>query len=624
MLIDADTAKERVLTRLADGARVVDAMTSVGRKYETYRDWRKHDPRFKEQSDAIRAHRASIRADGQIDVPEFPEFAETYLHQPLGDPHWRIWDVINGREPRDMHPSMAYVQGRPDRVVVNIPPEFGKSTTWTINYVTWRIHKDPNVRAIIVSKSLPMAKKFLGAIKYRLTSSQYREMHMRWAPDGQWKDPDGSWTTTEIYVAGRGSGEKDPTVQALGLGGQIYGARADLIILDDTVTLANVGQYEGQIDWLSQEVITRLPEDGTGLMFVLGTRVAPIDLYAKLKSDDFKNWDGKPVYTYLSQPAVLQTAPHPKDWVTLWPRIRKADGTIEDKWIGERLASRKASMRDDRMWSLVYQQQDVADFSTFPPAAVAASCNGRRRPGPMSKAAMGHRVDQSALWVVGGLDPATVGHTAALVYGVDRQTHRRYVLDGFNEAGTTPAGMRSMIKDFTTKYTIQKWVVERNAFQRFLTQDEELRMWLASHGCILREHYTTSNKWDEDFGVASIAPLFLSCVDEVINDNGTTYRRRPDGGMIELPSRQFCYPVEQLCEQLVTWQPDAPKAQKTDLVMALWFCEIAARDYIGVVGDTRRTHATSPLLSRFHASQQTVINLNDLEDEILGRKLVDG
>ncbi len=42
-----------------------------------------------------------------------------------------------------------------------------------------------------------------------------------------------------IYIE-RESNEKDPTLQALGIGGQIYGARADLIILDDCVTLSNL------------------------------------------------------------------------------------------------------------------------------------------------------------------------------------------------------------------------------------------------------------------------------------------------------------------------------------------------------------------------------------------------
>lgn len=55
-----------------------------------------------------------------------------------------------------------------------------------------------------------------------------------------------------FYLGGdaRNSSEKDPTLQALGMGGQIYGARADLIILDDVITTANAHEWEKQLDWL--------------------------------------------------------------------------------------------------------------------------------------------------------------------------------------------------------------------------------------------------------------------------------------------------------------------------------------------------------------------------------------
>lgn len=70
------------------------------------------------------------------------------------------------------------------------------------------------------------------------------------------------------------------------------------------VTLDSAAQWEKQIDWLTQEVITRLPENGEGQCLIMGTRVAPIDLYGKLKSGEFRDWDGTPVWSYLGQPAV--------------------------------------------------------------------------------------------------------------------------------------------------------------------------------------------------------------------------------------------------------------------------------------------------------------------------------
>ncbi len=66
-----------------------------------------------------------------------------------------------------------------------------------------------------------------------------------------------------IYLgAGRDSGEKDPTVQALGFGSQIYGARADLIILDDVVMNANAMSGRSKLNGFKKK-LSRV-WDGTG------------------------------------------------------------------------------------------------------------------------------------------------------------------------------------------------------------------------------------------------------------------------------------------------------------------------------------------------------------------------
>ncbi|MCL5460341.1 hypothetical protein M3M33_17015, partial [Loigolactobacillus coryniformis] len=63
----------------------------------------------------------------------------------------------------------------------------------------------------------------------------------------------------------------------MGIGGQIYGARADLVILDDCVVLGNSAEWEKQMTWLNIEVASRLGP--AGKLLVVGTRVAPVDLY---------------------------------------------------------------------------------------------------------------------------------------------------------------------------------------------------------------------------------------------------------------------------------------------------------------------------------------------------------
>ena len=53
-----------------------------------------------------------------------------------------------------------------------------------------------------------------------------------------------------IYISddSRDSGEKDPTIQALGIRAHVYGARADLVIMDDCVDMTNAAEYEKQIE----------------------------------------------------------------------------------------------------------------------------------------------------------------------------------------------------------------------------------------------------------------------------------------------------------------------------------------------------------------------------------------
>ncbi len=72
--------------------------------------------------------------------------------------------------------------------------------------------------------------------------------------------------------------------EAVGIGGQIYGKRADMIIVDDAVTLSNANDFERQIKWLTQDVRSRL--NPTGKLIIIGTRVASVDLYKELRNED--------------------------------------------------------------------------------------------------------------------------------------------------------------------------------------------------------------------------------------------------------------------------------------------------------------------------------------------------
>ena len=603
----SDAIKKQIIEFLMEGYSVQKAMDAVGRTVKTYEYYRKTDPSFALQIDKVRSMTARGELQtGTVEVPEFPEFSETYLGTKVFE-HQRHWiDLLEGRELQDVHPSIVYEPGAPDLLIVNTPPEHAKSTTITVNYALYEICRNPNIRIIVVSKTQAMAQKFLLSIKNRLTHPRYQDLHLAFGPPGGFQKGSDSWKQDLIYLSSeaRDSGEKDPTVQAIGVRGHIYGSRADLIIMDDCVDHTNAHEYEKQIDWIQSEVMSRI--DVGGKLLVVGTRLRPKDLYSELR-DPMRYPDEKSPWTYFAQPAVLEFADDPKDWVTLWPKTNMppvsgkgtpdADG-LYDKWGGQALSTKRGRMSPN-LWAMVYQQQQVHEDSAFPSAAVKGVINGARNIGLLPKGKAGSRHNgMDGLVVVAGLDPAMAGHTAAVCIAVDVSTQKRYLLDVSNKQGMKPDDIRQLIKDWTDKYSISEWRVEKNSFQAMLTQDREVREYLSARGATLREHHTGQNKWDTDFGVASLTTLF--------------HGYEEGNNLIEFPSSHQSEGLKALIEQLVTWYPGAPKSQKTDCVMAFWFTELACRDRVTSATNFARSHNRNSMFhTKYDKSQQTTFNLSD-------------
>jgi len=604
-------AKEEALTLLAEGYTVPQICERIGYHTKTYELWRNSDPEFKAAVDRLRFLARGGKETREV-IP-FEEFSERFMGARVFPHMLNVVDLIEGREPRWLPEGIMYDPGESDLVLVNMPPEHGKSTTITMNYVAYRIAMDPDIRVIIVSKTQAMAKKFLFGVKERLTHRQYADMIAKYAPMGGFDKDSTSWTQDMFYISpdARTAGEKDPTVQALGIRGHIYGARADLIILDDCVDHTNAHEFDKQIDWIQGQVLSRISD--AGALLVVGTRLASRDLYAELRKEDYYP-EGESPWTYLAMPAVLEFADDPKDWVTLWPqsnvpvigakgaRAEADEHGLFPKWDGEALAKKRRRMTPEN-WARIYQQQQTAEDQIFHPDAVRASINNGRHPGIMAKGALGGTREEGMdnLLIVAGLDPASPsGFVAAQVVGLDLHTQKRYVLDVWNKTKMTPDDIRVLIKSWTEKYNIVEWRIEKNAFQTMLTQDREINEFLAARGCILREHTTGKNKWDTDFGVASLSLLF----------HGWQEGRQ----MIEFPSTVHSEMMRALVEQLTTWTPNAPKHQKTDTVMALWFAELACRDRIASMSlYSAQHHMNNPFATKYDLAQRTVVDFRDID-----------
>src|SRR5690606_18332250 len=116
--------------------------------------------------------------------------------------------------------------GLPTHLVVNTPPHHAKSTTITVSYVLWRLMKDPNTLILIVSKSHGMAKQWLTQIKNRMVNPRFEKFIRDFAPEEGFEKGCTQWSADQIYFGPslRDADAKDPTIQALGIGGHIYGS----------------------------------------------------------------------------------------------------------------------------------------------------------------------------------------------------------------------------------------------------------------------------------------------------------------------------------------------------------------------------------------------------------------
>ena len=605
----ADIAKRIILGCVSEGMTIEAACGSAGKSIKTYEYYRRTDKQFADKVDRTRLGLKDKQfASGDVHDLTFAEFRQRFLHSRTFAHQQNLVDVIEGREPSWLHPSMKYEPGlASNRILINIPPNHAKSITITVDYVTWQVCRNPNFRVLIVSQTQQLAADFLYAIKQRLTHPMYQDLQTAYAAGVGFNSKSASWQATRVTFGDelRESSEKDPNIEAVGIGGQIYGKRADMIIVDDAVTLKNANEFEKQIRWLTQDVRSRL--NPTGKLIVIGTRVASVDLYKELRSED-RYPGGQVPWKYLAMPALLEAKDEPEDWVTLWPysdapfdgqsESEKNEEGLYPRWSGRNLFNERQAM-DAQTWALVYQQQDVSENAAFDPVCVKGSIDGMRKSGRLEPGWPGHPKDISGFSIVCGMDPAIVGDTAAICYAVDRNTSKRYILDALKVTRPTPQQIRDIIINWTQLYSPSEWIIEKNAFQAFLTQDEGIKQFLASRGVLLKEHHTGSNKWDTGFGVASMATLFGTK-----QHDGKHHR----DNLIHLPSDQT-ENIKSLIEQLITWTPTTKG--KTDMVMALWFCEIRAREMLNY-GQYATHHLKNPFLTSAEKRKRVVVNIDEM------------
>lgn len=547
-------AKECFLELLKAGFNYSQAAEYLG--YQGYKWWdqqKKKDPEWAAEAESIRNRGVGSHDDDPGDYPDltgwtFEQFVEHYGGFTLAEHQRRIADAV-----QDPRAKQVLILGH---------PESGKSTIISLWYVLYRIAQNPDIRIAVVSKSTPKAKDLLRRIKRYLSEPHlYDDTPGNLVADfGGFQPIHGEleWSSDQIFIRQRRSGERDPTVQALGIGKQIYGARLDLLILDDSLVLDNQRtelQREHIDIWFTGEARSRAQK---GQTVICGTRLFPLDLYGQWR----KALSGHPLFREVIIPAILDewTDDERASWPEYWTLdgynliTELDDGTeiITGYQPGLRDIRSEVMAKSEDSWKLVYQQENVDQSSMIfreDHVQSAFDLGANRTRG---------QVFEDEVLIL-GVDPAVTGRAASVVLAYNTETRVRTVIDLYVGENLGATGIRQkLVYQFLDKYKDHGFstvVIEVN-YAPTLMGDEAFMSRVRSTGARMEPFKTTArgkkkgSKWDDEYGVASMSALFGNGLIAFVGHN-------PDDHILLTP----------LVDDMLTF----PYSEIQDALMALWF-----------------------------------------------------
>jgi hypothetical protein len=327
---------------------------------------------------------------------------------------------------------------------------------------------------------------------------------------------------------------------AVGKGGKILSRDCDIIIADDIEdhqTTMQPGARESTRQWWTTTLSSR-KEEHTAVV-VIGSRQHPDDLYNHLlESDNFTSI----VETAHTLDCVIPE--HLEDEHTdcmLWPKKRTY------KWLMSRLHSAE-STGGRQTFEMVYYNQAYVEGTQIFTMNIIDQC---MRPDLV----LGQVYKN--LYLVAGLDPASSGYQASVLWGIDQYRGELYLVDLENRRG---GGIRAALDQMAIwlhEYDCRHWIVEENGFQSAIRQDAAIKEFTLRTGITVQGHLTGKNKHDPLYGVGAMADLF-------------------EDKRIHLPvgDGESNAKVQKYRQQLLYFdgKPVSKRnKEKTDIVMASWF-----------------------------------------------------
>jgi len=439
--------------------------------------------------------------------------------------------LVNGQHHNEWHDFLDTHL----RAVLLAPVEHAKTTHIAVGRVLFALGCDPSRRLAVISNTSAQASKILGAVKLNIeTNPRVREVFPNLLPSRRIGDP---WHNTAITVQ-RDTIARDPSVQALGIAGPLVGSRLDGAILDDVLDFENTrtaDQLAKLLEWYETTLLTRIVAGGW--IHVIGTPWADRDLLHELEK--------RPGYASKRYSAVLNPDDPRDQWRPMWPAQFSLARllAIYDETTPGNFA---------RKYLCKIQNSESARFQgAWIDAAIHEGRLFQRFPLPPLVTGGGRPLQHFT-----GVDlavgaKATSDLTVILTIAIDDRG-RRILVDLQSGRWQAP-DILAKLKAVHETYQSQV-LVEDNGAQAFLLQ------WAQDWGVPARPFTTGRNKYDERYGIESLAVEMRS-------------------GLWVIPSG---YPgglnpeLKALVSEMVTYQPDQHTG---DRLMAMWFAREGARQF---------------------------------------------
>ena len=490
------------------------------------------------KDEALRVNHESLQKNGeaQAALDDFVEFRDKYFlteqNIPYETPEFQkrwidaiLETIKNGK-----------------RLMVLSPPRHGKTDLLT-HFCVYMICKNPNMRIMWVGGNEDIAKNAVGSVLDHLENNeQLIQDYATYEGFRPMNKSGKSWSTSQFTVATRTvSGIKSPTLVAVGKGGKILSRDADLIISDDIEDHGSTVQpsaRENTKNWWTTTLQSR-KEEHTG-MVVIGSRQHPDDLYNALLNNDA--WETI-VERAHDLEIPLDQESNDQDEHMLWK------GKRSHKWLMEQLAAAETT-GGRAIFEMVYLNKAVPAGMELFSAEMIDSCLDRSR-------ILGDIPPHTAL--IAGLDPASTGYQAAVLWAYNQKTGQLWLVDLRNDLGGGISKALKVMQEWHEQYFLSHWIVEENGFQKAIGQDKEIKNWAGVNGVRIEGHQTYKNKWDPVFGVTAMVPMYEQQKINLPWGNPQTQRK-----------------VNVLRQQLIYFSSASGTNSKsvnskTDLVMASWF-----------------------------------------------------